>query len=605
MIEIERLAELPEPYFEDDHTIIYHCKLERIVHLFKDKSFGLVLTDPPYEAEAHKVSRRVKSGTIAKEALPFGKMTEELRRLAVSEAKRLSTGWSLIFCQAEAIGKYQELMGPRHYRRPLLWCLSGGTMVYAKTLQGEHPLSIKDLIRQDLANVSLWNGERWTKITGAWPSTSIEDRQITLRSGERINCTASHRWPTQRGVIPCEELVVGDILQSCVLPEPETPIRPAALDDRDIGWFVGLWIAEGSRSGNSIRISGHLREADRLERLTRIVSAYGGTIHTYPTSELGLDAHISSPILSAVVDMYVSGRDAKSKYPSVHCWRRSNAFLDALLEGYLDGDGHYDERNQRYRLGFTRNRYLEGSLRTLCARLGYSLRVRPTWSKIGEIEYPSFRGEIHKSRSTHPNARRDAEIVEIATGTGKQYWDIGVEDDPHLFALASGILTHNSKPDAPPQLSGDRPSMAFESIVLSHHAEYDPATEDDYETAVASWHAEGRSEWNGRGKRGVYTHRCTNYRHDHPTQKSLPLIEELLADFCIDDTMPVIDFFAGACTTAVACRKRGIVSVMIEMDEEWCEVGALRCEAIHAGSGGVERNAKAKQRSFADAATWG
>ena len=99
---------------------------------------------------------------------------------------------------------------------------------------------IKDLVRLDPSTVQLWNGHKWTQVLG-WSQTPRPDvtYEIELRSGERIGCTAGHIWPTQRGNVRADELRVGDVIQTCRLPEPENPKRPDGLDDEIVGWFVG------------------------------------------------------------------------------------------------------------------------------------------------------------------------------------------------------------------------------------------------------------------------------------------------------------------------------------------------------------------------------
>ena len=46
------------------------------------------------------------------------------------------------------------------------------------------------------------------------------------------------------------------------------------------------------------------------------------------------------------------------------------------------------------------------------------------------------------------------------------YYDVEVEDEPHLFALASGVLTHNCKPNPMPQSCTDRVTCAHEYIFM-------------------------------------------------------------------------------------------------------------------------------------------
>jgi len=54
--------------------------------------------------------------------------------------------------------------------------------------------------------------------------------------------------------------------------------------------------------------------------------------------------------------------------------------------------------------------------------------------------------------------------VGITQSRAQKFWDIEVEDDPHLFALASGVLTHNS--NGMPESVNDRPTKNHEYVFL-------------------------------------------------------------------------------------------------------------------------------------------
>ena len=74
-----------------------------------------------------------------------------------------------------------------YLRQDIIWCLSGGTNVYAKTKKGVGVMTIRELIRLNPADVKLWNGEKWTQLLGVNKSPrSGEELEIVLRSGEKI-----------------------------------------------------------------------------------------------------------------------------------------------------------------------------------------------------------------------------------------------------------------------------------------------------------------------------------------------------------------------------------------------------------------------------------
>jgi len=113
--------------------------IEVMAHL---QSVHHVITDPPYEDEAHTNARRMlgkmersggrKIGTLP---IPFEKMSEELRRAVAAECNRLCDGWSLVFCQVEGIHKWMQVMQPAKYKRTCLWIKPDG----APQFTGDRP----------------------------------------------------------------------------------------------------------------------------------------------------------------------------------------------------------------------------------------------------------------------------------------------------------------------------------------------------------------------------------------------------------------------------------------------------------------------------------
>jgi hypothetical protein len=352
-----------------------------------------------------------------------------------------------------------------YLRSEIIWCLSGGTWVYARTQKGDMPVMVRDLYRLKPETVKLWNGSKWTRLLGMNKSKRQgTELEIVLRSGERISCTPTHKWPTQRGLLEASELRIGDVLETCRLPEPCSPRRPEHIG-LDAAWLAGLYIAEGSMSGDTIQIAGHAKEAVRLERIQKIAAAYGGTA-TCTIAGNVQNIRIYGKVLCAILAELVTGRTSKDKGIAPPVWKYDNDFLAELIEGYLSGDGHWDEGNKRWRLGFTRNYNLERDLRTACARLGYHLTLKPSCVNYKGQKRPAFRGELRRLRSGHNNEQPAGKIVEIRKARCREVYDLGVEDEPHLFSLASGVLTHNSKPNPMPESVTDRPTKAHEQIFL-------------------------------------------------------------------------------------------------------------------------------------------
>lgn len=108
-------------------------------------------------------------------------------------------------------------------------------------------------------------------------------------------------------------------------------------------------------------------------------------------------------------------------------------------------------------------------------------------------------------------------IVDISNGwalifslaEGVRAW----RDDLQAFGAKWDTVLAWIKPDASPRFNGQGAARGFENC-------------------VTVWCGKGYRRWNAGGKRGVYTH-CVNVgRHgEHPTEKPVPLMMELLTDF--------------------------------------------------------------------------
>ncbi len=349
-------------------------------------------------------------------------------------------------------------------RAEVVWCLSGGVRLYVRIDGKPRVVMLRDLYRAyQPESVELWNGEKWTQVLG-WNETPRPDNPIEfrLRSGEWITSTANHLWPRNDGfLLRADAIQVGDVIQTTRLPDE--PYLPNGLHSDDTGWLVGMYLAEGSRSEGVIQFAGHINEADRHARLCRIARDFHGTGNVYQTGENTATCNLSGSVVNGIIDRYVTGRNAKTKHLTMAAWERGNQFLHSLIDGYLEGDGHYDAKNDRWRLGFTRNDYLAADLRTVAARLGASIRLKKTYATGFGERWPSYRGQWRWNPSGHHNTKPDSEVVAIARGRARRFYDIGVADDPHLFALASGVLTHNSKPNGLPESVTDRVRRSHES----------------------------------------------------------------------------------------------------------------------------------------------
>lgn len=148
------------PYFDRDGITLYHGNCLDILPTLE--AVDHVITDPPYEAEAHTKGRRALgkarpdgTGRIAESRpLDFEGITTEVRTATGAEMARLSRGWILVFCQVEGAMLWRDALSPAKYMRTQIWRKPDG----APQFTGDRPGMGYESI------VTAWAGEgrsRW------------------------------------------------------------------------------------------------------------------------------------------------------------------------------------------------------------------------------------------------------------------------------------------------------------------------------------------------------------------------------------------------------------------------------------------------------------
>jgi site-specific DNA-methyltransferase (adenine-specific) len=99
------------------------------LEVMKDlNSVDHVISDPPYEKEAHSPTRRVqgRKGLVAG-PLSFGEIGS-LRVPVAQEVVRISSGWAILFCQAEGVAPWRDAleMAGAKYKAPMVWIKPDG-----------------------------------------------------------------------------------------------------------------------------------------------------------------------------------------------------------------------------------------------------------------------------------------------------------------------------------------------------------------------------------------------------------------------------------------------------------------------------------------------
>lgn len=315
-----------------------------------------------------------------------------------------------------------------------------------------------------------------------------------------LSCTRDHLVLTPTGYKQARELSSGDYVSYPIRPiggaekklslfrrmvfqkgtkrsgrHPTTKPVEFTLN-RDFGWMLGLYLAEGSlvRNGrikNGATASGmcfaiHHNEVDTFKaRLAKVFESHSITSVRRTTSKTATLA-INFSTLAKWIEENFGYTDSK-RIPD-WVWDSGEEFCKGLIEGYLDGDGHIKPASNELYATSIRISLLIG-LRELVASLGcgwssiyfkksgvyYGRNCQDAWiwCSAGEsaaklrklLGWSSEKAEP----ALHFKYSQDGKYIEIAVeracdGFSEEFWDIEVSDPSHSFVTLQ-CAVHNSE----------------------------------------------------------------------------------------------------------------------------------------------------------------
>lgn len=126
------------PYFVDEKAgiTIYHGDCSSVMPNLLPFRADHIITDPPYDVEAHTSSRRLlRNGgrEIVASPLEFAPLTDSDRARFCMLAANACRGWILTFCQAETVASYREALNAAgaSYKRAMVWVKPDGVPQYS------------------------------------------------------------------------------------------------------------------------------------------------------------------------------------------------------------------------------------------------------------------------------------------------------------------------------------------------------------------------------------------------------------------------------------------------------------------------------------------
>jgi intein/homing endonuclease len=252
---------------------------------------------------------------------------------------------------------------------------SGEIAAFVDALMTKHDKDVVDLgndslvlnLAEDYYVVGVSNQEKtsWRRISQVSRHPANGGLvKICTRSGRSTTATLSHSFlmRTPTGIVPVEgsQLRVGDrIPVARYIPTVENPLesimvgtlkRTTFMLDREFGWFIGAYLADGSFGSGSIGIS--KMEPSFEECIRKFGERYGcsvsvkqetrvspwhkdGKEHIYQTKTINL---FNQPLQKWMDANF--GRGSYKKHIPAWVYGCSQEFIAGIVAGYMDGDGN-------------------------------------------------------------------------------------------------------------------------------------------------------------------------------------------------------------------------------------------------------------------------
>lgn len=419
----------------------------------------------------------------------------------------------------------------------------------------------------------------WKPIVNLWRTEPKDGLRLTFRDGSVLVLTGNHRLAKIDGtLVLASTLSVGDkIRRSAVLPE-YTGTIPDAMASSDLAWALGLYLAEGSlgrRTKKGIQnIKYSLNEEKAITFIPRLRAAwepFGCHISTSQGHGKKVVAvTVSGYVAYAILQTFVRGDGATNKaimdtvLSAPEPWRR------AFLTGYLAGDGLYEKSATRWLGNNSMNKPMMASMRTLARSLHMRLHTKNISVRAFGKKHPAIKWHLYEKESEHPNGLPWNELEVVRTEKfSSTFYDLALSDEPHLFVLANGIVSHNSATGSSTTAwgswkSSSRPNFRgrYELILVASKGEYKRATRGVSDITAAEFTEYSQNLWSFPGVSGK------KRTHPAPFPATLPYRCIKMLSY-VGET--VLDPFSGSGTTALVARDTGRVGIGVELHAPYIE----------------------------------
>lgn len=248
------------------------------------------------------------------------------------------------------------------------------------------------------------------------------------------------RW-IGRGRIPrlwAKRLGIDDLGRRvrCYLQNDSEVWYPRSIPlDHELGKFIGLFAAEGSYAQVGVAFAFHRDEKHLHSLIARFARSIGVRARLHDSSEQGIVVNVSFRIISYLIEHFMGGTGARTKYLKPVVYAAPGEFRSGLLEGLLEGDGHWSHDEQRQTFTSVSPDLTMFALRELTLR-HLAPRIRRVENEYGGAWVLTY-DPIRRNQSIT--------IAEIESIGEHDLIDVSVTDRDELFLLANGVVTHNCR----------------------------------------------------------------------------------------------------------------------------------------------------------------
>ena len=193
-------------------------------------------------------------------------------------------------------------------RNDIIWhkCISGNTPVYIRSMGKPLRTSIREMYRLPLETLEIAGKNGWRKVIRIEKQPSSKLLTIHLRNGVRIETTPEHRFPTKNGILESIKLKKGDEL---IFNRLEDEIG-SSLGTKEVGWIIGLYLAEGSNKKKGLQFSLHKKEIAFANKIIEFANIFAGCCKKY-TYGNNLHVVLSGKACVGIIKNYVDGEEKK------------------------------------------------------------------------------------------------------------------------------------------------------------------------------------------------------------------------------------------------------------------------------------------------------